>query len=84
MKKVSAALRKNRLQTIAESFGISSAACQWILNKHLNLHRACQDIVPRMLNEDQFADEVKSASQSELNDMAKRGFKKCLYDLYKP
>ncbi|GFU96746.1 hypothetical protein TNCV_839711 [Trichonephila clavipes] len=31
----------------------------------------CLHIVTRMLNEDQFADQVKSASQAELKDMAK-------------
>ncbi|GFT93977.1 hypothetical protein TNCV_2133591 [Trichonephila clavipes] len=33
-----------------------------------------------MLNEDQSADEVKSASQSESKDMAKNGFQKCFHD----
>ncbi|GFS85165.1 hypothetical protein TNCV_4223061 [Trichonephila clavipes] len=31
----------------------------------------------------QSADEVKSASQAELKDMSKNGFKKCFEDLYK-
>ncbi|GFX56724.1 hypothetical protein TNCV_494721 [Trichonephila clavipes] len=30
----------------------------------------------------QIADEIKSAPQAELKDMAKNGFQKCLYDLY--
>ncbi|GFW80078.1 hypothetical protein TNCV_459871 [Trichonephila clavipes] len=46
IEKVSAAVRKNWLQTIAESVRISSASCQWILIKDLNRHRACQRIDP--------------------------------------
>lgn len=56
IKKVSAAVRANRQQTIcqiAESVGISEATCQRILTKDLNMHRVCQHIVPRMLSEDQ-------------------------------
>ncbi|GFW88170.1 amiloride-sensitive sodium channel subunit alpha [Trichonephila clavipes] len=49
----------------------------------LNIHRVRQHIVSRMLNEDQSTDGVKSASQSELKDMAKNGFQKCFDDLYK-
>ncbi|GFY19331.1 hypothetical protein TNCV_4127181 [Trichonephila clavipes] len=64
-KKVSVAVHKNRLQTIAESVGISSATCQCILTKDLNMHRVCQHIVPYMLNEDQSAEEIKSVSQAE-------------------
>ncbi|GFV15170.1 hypothetical protein TNCV_4650021 [Trichonephila clavipes] len=36
-----------------------------------------------MLNEDQNADEVKSASQIELKNMAKNGYQKCFNELYK-
>ncbi|GFT92923.1 DUF4817 domain-containing protein [Trichonephila clavipes] len=64
IEKVSAVVRKNRLQTIAESVEISSPTWQWILIKDLNMHRVCQHIIPRMLN-DQSADEVKSASREE-------------------
>ncbi|GFT55552.1 uncharacterized protein TNCV_3320661 [Trichonephila clavipes] len=74
IEKVSAAVRKNMLQTIAESVGISSASCQWIMTMDLNTHRVCQHIVSCMLNNDQTADEVKSTSQAELKDMAKNGF----------
>ncbi|GFY36205.1 hypothetical protein TNCV_4845771 [Trichonephila clavipes] len=49
-----AVIRKNKLQ-ITESVGISSATCQWILTKDLNMHRVYQHIVPRILNEDQKA-----------------------------
>ncbi|GFW26491.1 hypothetical protein TNCV_1164271 [Trichonephila clavipes] len=63
-----------RHQTTAESVGISSVTCQRILTKDLNMHRLSQHIVPRMLNEDQSANEVKSASQVELKNMAKNGF----------
>ncbi|GFU58510.1 hypothetical protein TNCV_697691 [Trichonephila clavipes] len=52
IKKVSAAVPKNRIQAIAESVGIPSTTCQWILIKDLNMHRMCQRIVPRMLRED--------------------------------
>ncbi|GFU12950.1 uncharacterized protein TNCV_1456851 [Trichonephila clavipes] len=62
---ISAAVRKNRLQTIAESIGISSATCQRIPTKDLNMHRECQNIVPCMINEDQSAHEVKIVSQDE-------------------
>ncbi|GFT58946.1 hypothetical protein TNCV_185651 [Trichonephila clavipes] len=48
IEKVSVAVRKNRLQTIAESVGTSPASCQWILTKDLNMHKVCKDIVPRM------------------------------------
>ncbi|GFX74579.1 hypothetical protein TNCV_1157961 [Trichonephila clavipes] len=65
-------LRQYRLQKIAESVGISSATCQW----DINMHRVCQHIVIRMLNENQSVDEVKSASQAELKDMTKNGFQK--------
>ncbi|GFT85930.1 hypothetical protein TNCV_3255781 [Trichonephila clavipes] len=41
-------------------------------------------VVPRMLNENQSADEVESASQAELEDMATNGFQKSFGDLYKP
>ncbi|GFV23768.1 hypothetical protein TNCV_959621 [Trichonephila clavipes] len=34
---VSAAVRKNRLQTISESVGISSTTCQWILTEDLKV-----------------------------------------------
>ncbi|GFV65033.1 transposable element Tc3 transposase [Trichonephila clavipes] len=78
---VSAVVRRNRLQTTAESVRIPSAPCQRIPTKDLNMHIVCQHIVPRMLN-DQSADEVKSASQAELKDMAKIGFQKCFVDLY--
>ncbi|GFV55748.1 zinc finger MYM-type protein 1 [Trichonephila clavipes] len=61
IEKVSAVVHKNRLETIAESVGISSATYQWILTEDLNMHH----IVPRMLNEDQSADDVKSALQVE-------------------
>ncbi|GFX76956.1 hypothetical protein TNCV_2258191 [Trichonephila clavipes] len=76
-------VRKNRFQSIAESVRISSTTCQWILTKELNMHWVCQHIVRRVLNEDKSADEVKSASQAELKDMAKIGFQKCCDDLYK-
>ncbi|GFU13150.1 hypothetical protein TNCV_1445581 [Trichonephila clavipes] len=65
IEKVSAAVCKNRLQTIAESVGISSAIHQWILPKNLNMHRVCQHIVTFMSNEDQSSDEVKNAAQVE-------------------
>ncbi|GFU98129.1 uncharacterized protein TNCV_1491511 [Trichonephila clavipes] len=68
IEKFSAAICKNWLQTIAESVGISPATCQQTPTKDLNMHWMHQHIVPRMLNEDQSADEVKSASQAELND----------------
>ncbi|GFX86741.1 uncharacterized protein TNCV_1409381 [Trichonephila clavipes] len=68
IEKVSVAVRKNRLRTIAESVGISSTTCQWILTTDLNRHRVCQHIITRILNEDQFANEIKSASQAELKD----------------
>ncbi|GFX68238.1 histone-lysine N-methyltransferase SETMAR [Trichonephila clavipes] len=84
IKKVSIALRKNMIQTIAESFGISSATCQWILTKHLNVHRVCQYFVTFTLKEDQFADEVKNSSQVELKDLTKKGFQKRFDDFYKP
>ncbi|GFU99084.1 hypothetical protein TNCV_1227981 [Trichonephila clavipes] len=75
IEKVSAAVCKKRIQTIAESIGISSASCQWILTKDLTMCiRVCQHIVPRMLNYDQSANEIKSASQAELKDMAKNRF----------
>ncbi|GFV15818.1 hypothetical protein TNCV_988011 [Trichonephila clavipes] len=47
------------------------------------MHRVCQHTVPRMLNEDQSADEVKTTFQAELKHMAKNGFQKCVDDLYK-
>ncbi|GFX42923.1 uncharacterized protein TNCV_5072871 [Trichonephila clavipes] len=56
IEKVSAAVRRNKLQTkvqIVESVGISEATYQRILAKDLNIHRVCQHITPRMLNEDQ-------------------------------
>ncbi|GFV44786.1 hypothetical protein TNCV_563371 [Trichonephila clavipes] len=84
IEKVSAEVRKNRLQTIVESVGIFSATYQRILTKDLYMHRVCQHIIPRMKNEDQSADEVKDASQAESNDMAKNEFQKCFDDLYKP
>ncbi|GFW48607.1 hypothetical protein TNCV_4241881 [Trichonephila clavipes] len=83
IEKVSASVRKNRLQTIAESVGISSAAYQGILTKNLNMHRACQHIATRILNENQSADEVKSASQAEIKNVAKNGFQKRFGDLNK-
>ncbi|GFV90210.1 uncharacterized protein TNCV_4379261 [Trichonephila clavipes] len=43
-------------------------------------HRVCQ----HMLNEGQIADEVESASQAKLNDMAQNRFQKCFDDLHKP
>ncbi|GFY33330.1 BHLH domain-containing protein [Trichonephila clavipes] len=49
IEKISAAVRKNRLQIIAESVGISPAACEWIL-KDLDMHRVCQHIVPRIIS----------------------------------
>ncbi|GFX22318.1 hypothetical protein TNCV_1815201 [Trichonephila clavipes] len=64
IEKVYEVVLKNRLQTIAESAEISSATCQWIHTKDFNMHRGCQHIVPSMLNEDQSADAVKSASQA--------------------
>ncbi|GFX40745.1 uncharacterized protein TNCV_1218681 [Trichonephila clavipes] len=82
IEKVSAAVRKNRLQTIVESVGIFLTTYQRILPRDINMNRVCQHIVPRMLNEDQFADEVKSAPQAELNDMAKNGIQKCFHDLH--
>ncbi|GFW32147.1 hypothetical protein TNCV_2601731 [Trichonephila clavipes] len=42
------------------------------------MRRVSQHIVPRMLNDDQSADEVKSASQTELKDMNKYGSQKCV------
>ncbi|GFW41488.1 uncharacterized protein TNCV_465761 [Trichonephila clavipes] len=80
IKKVSATVRKDRLQTIAESVGISFVTCQWVLTKDLNMHRVCQHIVPCMLNEDQSTNEIKNASQAELNGMAKNGFQKYFDD----
>ncbi|GFW40117.1 hypothetical protein TNCV_5118001 [Trichonephila clavipes] len=80
---VSAAVHKNRLKKTAESVRISSATCQWILTKDLNMHMVCQHIVPRMLNEDQSAEEIKSAPQVELRNIAKNGFQKCFDDLYR-
>ncbi|GFT29431.1 hypothetical protein TNCV_535581 [Trichonephila clavipes] len=41
-------------------------------------------IVPLMLNEDQSSEEVKSASQAALKDMAKNGFQESFEDLYTP
>ncbi|GFX61370.1 hypothetical protein TNCV_4894141 [Trichonephila clavipes] len=79
---VSAAELKNRLQT-AESAGISSITCQWILSKDINMHRTGRHIVSRMLNNDQSADEVNSESQAELKDMTKNEFHKYFKDLYK-
>ncbi|GFV70609.1 hypothetical protein TNCV_3841901 [Trichonephila clavipes] len=75
------AVRKNRLQTIAELVEISSATCQQIPTNDLKMHGKCRHIVPCMLNEDQSVDDVKSASQTK--DMAKNGFQKCFVDLYK-
>ncbi|GFV34742.1 hypothetical protein TNCV_1450461 [Trichonephila clavipes] len=63
IEKVSVALRKNRLQTLAESVGISSAACQCILTKDLNMPRMCQRIIPHMLNEGQSADQSEANPQ---------------------
>ncbi|GFV32274.1 hypothetical protein TNCV_1675601 [Trichonephila clavipes] len=54
------------------------------LTKDHNMYRACQHIVPYLLNEDQSADEVKSASQAELKDRTKNRFQKCFDDLNKP
>ncbi|GFX07680.1 hypothetical protein TNCV_4159491 [Trichonephila clavipes] len=71
IEKFSAVVRKNWLQTITVSVEISSATCQWILTRDLNRHSVCKHIVPRMLNEDQSADEVESESHVELKDMAK-------------
>ncbi|GFV14973.1 hypothetical protein TNCV_1223051 [Trichonephila clavipes] len=48
------------------------------------MHKVCQHVVPRMLNEDQSADEVKSASQAELKNKAKNRLLKCFNDLCKP
>ncbi|GFS69134.1 hypothetical protein TNCV_4009941 [Trichonephila clavipes] len=48
IEKVSAAVRKNRVQTIAESVEISSATCQWILTNDLNMQSLCQLIAPRI------------------------------------
>ncbi|GFX33880.1 hypothetical protein TNCV_3962891 [Trichonephila clavipes] len=72
------------LQTVIDSIGIFSAICQWILFKDLNMPSVCQHIDPRRLSEDQSADEVKSASQAELKNMAKNGYQKCFDGLYKP
>ncbi|GFV60901.1 hypothetical protein TNCV_925151 [Trichonephila clavipes] len=36
-----------------------------------------------MLNEDQSVDEIKSASEAEWKNMAKKGFQKCFDDHYK-
>ncbi|GFV94988.1 hypothetical protein TNCV_1029861 [Trichonephila clavipes] len=74
---------RESVQAIAELVGISSAICQWIMNKDLNMHRVCQHIVPRMLNEDQSEDEIKSGSQVELMAMDKNGFQKCFDNFYK-
>ncbi|GFT42376.1 hypothetical protein TNCV_1786631 [Trichonephila clavipes] len=55
---VTAAVRKTRLQTtvqIVETVGITEATCHRILTKNLIMHRVCQHMVPRMLNEDQNA-----------------------------
>ncbi|GFU88673.1 hypothetical protein TNCV_4443501 [Trichonephila clavipes] len=61
--------RSRPLQTsrTAENIERTSAA-------DLNMHRVCQQIVLLMLNEDQSADDVKSASRAELKSMAKKGF----------
>ncbi|GFX25320.1 hypothetical protein TNCV_1274801 [Trichonephila clavipes] len=62
----------------------SKKCLRWYdLTKDLNLHGVCQHIVPRKLNEDQSAEEVKSASQAELKDMAKNRFHICFHGLYK-
>ncbi|GFX96212.1 hypothetical protein TNCV_2291001 [Trichonephila clavipes] len=50
--------------TVPKSVEMSSAACQWIPTKDLNMLTVCQDIVPCMLNEDQSADEVISESRA--------------------
>ncbi|GFY36601.1 hypothetical protein TNCV_28061 [Trichonephila clavipes] len=81
--KVYVMVRKNRLQTIAESFGISSASLS-MDTMDLNMHEVGQHITSRMLNVDQSVDVVKSISQVELKDRAKKGFKKCFDELYKP
>ncbi|GFS85171.1 hypothetical protein TNCV_4223081 [Trichonephila clavipes] len=54
--KVSVKVRMNRLQTmeqIAETVVTSKATCQRILTKDPRLHRACQHIIPLMLNTNQ-------------------------------
>ncbi|GFU47520.1 hypothetical protein TNCV_2000231 [Trichonephila clavipes] len=79
IKKVLAVVRKNRLQAIAESVGISSAICR-ILTKDFNVYRVYQYIVPRV--EDISADEVKSAFKAALKDMAEKGLQKCFDDRY--
>ncbi|GFU94013.1 hypothetical protein TNCV_2391021 [Trichonephila clavipes] len=83
IEEVSVAVRKNRLQSIAEPVGISSAICQRILTKDLIIHSVCQRIIPCMLSEDQSVDEINSASQAVLKDRDKNGFQKCFDDLYK-
>ncbi|GFX06362.1 hypothetical protein TNCV_2938901 [Trichonephila clavipes] len=47
------------------------------------MHKVCQHIAPRMLNEDQSADEIKNASQAELKGITNNGFPKCFDELYK-
>ncbi|GFV61910.1 hypothetical protein TNCV_4107141 [Trichonephila clavipes] len=84
IEKVSVAVRKNRLQAKAESVGISSVTCECILAEDLKMHRVCQHIVSLILNEDQSANEVKSASQVEFENMDKNRFQKCFDDFYKP
>ncbi|GFW69332.1 hypothetical protein TNCV_486811 [Trichonephila clavipes] len=67
IEKISAGVHKNRLQTIAESARISLVTCQRILTKDLKMHRVCQHMVLRMLNEQ--SAEVKSATKADLKDV---------------
>ncbi|GFX48047.1 hypothetical protein TNCV_4113821 [Trichonephila clavipes] len=51
-------VRKNILHIImqiAESVGISSDPCRWILTKDLNMHKVFQQMVPLLLNESEKA-----------------------------
>ncbi|GFU01750.1 hypothetical protein TNCV_1522651 [Trichonephila clavipes] len=48
-----------------QTFHIAENIKKFLRRYELNMHRVRQHIVPRMLNEDKSADEVKSASQAE-------------------
>ncbi|GFU54636.1 hypothetical protein TNCV_2161081 [Trichonephila clavipes] len=58
IEKIFVAVRKNRLQTTAESVWISSAAWQWALTKDLTF---LECVAPRMLKEDQKANRIEMA-----------------------
>ncbi|GFW60598.1 uncharacterized protein TNCV_569441 [Trichonephila clavipes] len=77
IERISEAVRKNRLQTMAESVGVSSATYQQILTKDLNMHKTCQHIVPCMLN-NQSTDEVKVYCMPKWLKMDYRNGKMCV------